>query len=439
MNKKLPYVLPCITVFMWTFSFVGGQNAVAETKSLFHCGLARADITPAKPVQMSGYASRKDLSQGVHDPLSVRVIAFEKEGKKLVLVSTDVLGFYGGTAEKIRSVLLKRCPLAPSELFLCAIHTHAAPTVTLDEKTAHRNNVEYTQTLTGTIGDCIEAALQSMAPAAMGTGRGFSPIGMNRREKRMVTSADGSAQAVINLGRNPYGPTDKEVLVARISRWDGSPVAALFDYACHSTSLGPRNYLISGDILGLAEQCVEKILGGSLMAPAFAGACGDIDPWFRVLPEFNTEPGWIPEPVLLATLLGEEVVHTFRKIDSLSDKGTIRTSIATLKLPAKENKDFMPAEPREAELTITAACVGQVAFIGFGCEMLTEIGMAIKKASPFPYTFVITHCNGAAGYLPPADLYPEGGYEVQSSHFAPEAAEIVVRHAGKMLHALHAD
>ncbi|NLH18004.1 MAG: hypothetical protein GX455_15620, partial [Phycisphaerae bacterium] len=87
----------------------------------------------------------------------------------------------------------------------------------------------------------------------------------------------------------------------------------------------------------------------------------------------------------------------------------------------------------------TALRVGDTAFIGFGCEMLHGIGMEIKKASPFKHTFVITHCNGAAGYLAPADLYEQGGYEIQTSPFAPEAAALVVERAGKILNQIKTD
>ncbi len=69
-------------------------------------------------------------------------------------------------------------------------------------------------------------------------------------------------------------------------------------------------------------------------------------------------------------------------------------------------------------------------------EVLTEIGMAIKAGSPCKHTFVITHCNGSAGYLPPEHLYVEGGYEITSSAFAPQAAEMAVKQAVKMLHEL---
>jgi hypothetical protein len=51
----------------------------------------------------------------------------------------------------------------------------------------------------------------------------------------------------------------------------------------------------------LSAQFVEKS-SEEVITPVFAGASGNIDPWYRVLPGFNNEPGWIPEPVLLGTL-----------------------------------------------------------------------------------------------------------------------------------------
>ena len=78
-----------------------------------------------------------------------------------------------------------------------------------------------------------------------------------------------------------------------------------------------------------------------------------------------------------------------------------------------------------------------VAFVGFNVEMLTEIGMEIKKGSPFKHTFIITHCNGASGYLAPAELYKEGGYEVTSSRFEIGSSDMVVKKSLRMLYDLH--
>lgn len=414
--------------------FLAASSVPAKSgERVLRAGTAKIDITPEKPVKMAGYASRTELSQGVHDPLSARVVAFENNGKRLVLVSTDLIGFYDGTAEKLRSAILDEFKLEPSELFLTAIHTHSAPSPTINKEKGHPNNVEYTENLKGKLTEAIRSALNNMGPVNVGCGVGYCPIGANRRELNISPSG----QSSIRLGRNPYGPTDKEVLVTKLAKPDGDAIAALFDYATHATCLGPKNYAISGDVLGLAEQFVEKILGEGKIAPAFAGASGNIDPWFRVLPAFNDEPGWIPEPVLLGTVLGEEVVHVYRAIETVRGGGEINTAFTILKLPSKPSdetaaKKDLPPTP----LAITAGRVGDIAFVGIGCEVLTEIGLAIKSASPYKNTFVIAHCNGAAGYLAPGHLHIEDGYEIRSSPFAPAAADMVVKQAVAMLHKL---
>ena len=404
-----------------------------QKKDILRAGTAKIDITPKKPVKMAGYASRKDLSDGVHDPLSARVVIFENNCQRLILVSTDLLGFYNETAGPLRKAIIDEFKLKPSELFLTAIHTHAGPTLTIDKKKGHPNNLEYTESLKSKLIKVIRKAYDNIGEVRTGIGVGYSPVGANRRELRINNAGESSIQ----LGRNPYGPTDKEVLVMKVAKPDGTVVAALFDYATHATCLGGRNLKISGDVLGLAEQFVEKILGKGIITPAFAGASGNIDPWFRVLPSFNTEPGWIPEPVLLGTLLGEEVVHVFRDINKVSPGGKINTSFTTLILQGKPRGEVsIKKDSPPAALNITAARVGDVAFVGIGCEVLVEIGRAIKAASPYKHTFVITHCNGAAGYLVPENLYIEGGYEVRSSPFGPQAADMVVKEAVRMLHGL---
>jgi neutral ceramidase len=437
MRKSCAFSLKWIivTVTVLTVSIFLGVSTVQskESRGVLLAGTAKVDITPTKPVRMSGYSARKGLSTGVHDPLSARVIVFENNGKRLVLVSSDLIGFYGGTAEHFRDVILKEFRLEPSELFLSAIHTHSGPTLTINKEKGHPNNLKYTEHLEEKLIELIRKALNNTDPVRIGAGIGYSPVGMNRRELRF----DSSQNSSIRLGRNPYGPTDKEVLVVKMTKPNGRQVAALFDYATHATCLGGKNYVISGDVLGLAEQFVEKILGEDVIAAAFAGASGNIDPWFRVLPEFNNEPGWIPEPVLLGTLLGEEVVHTFRDIEKVTDGGEIATDFVTLELPGKErNQTTIKKGLPPTLLNISAARVGDIAFVGLGGEVLTEIGLAIKSGSPYKHTFIITHCNGAAGYLPPEHLYIEGGYEIRSSPFAPQAAGMVVKQTIKMLHQL---
>jgi neutral ceramidase len=402
--------------------------------AVLKAGAARIDITPEIPVMLYGYASRKTPSQGVHDHLYARAVAFENAGKKLLFVSTD-LGSYTDTLYRvIRKSIMEKYGLKESEFFLAAIHSHSSPVTSLDPSKIDQSNVTYTKSLQQKIVAVAGDALKNLTPVLSGAGIGYSPVGSNRRE----TTADGS----ITLGRNPYGTTDKEVLVLKLTTPEGKPAGAIFDYATHATSLGPDNMLISGDVLGLSEQFVEQILGKDVVTPVFAGASGNIDPWYRILPSFNTENGWIPETVLLGTLLGEEVVHVFNDIKNMSSDGPISSSIETIQCPRKkldEKDEEVPAldQQKTVPVTITAAHIGNdIGFVSFNVEMLTEIGMAIKAGSPYKYTFIITHCNGASGYLPFSDLYKEGGYEINSTHFAIGSDKIVIKKALRMLYDL---
>ncbi|MHC4432847.1 MAG: neutral/alkaline non-lysosomal ceramidase N-terminal domain-containing protein, partial [Planctomycetota bacterium] len=352
------------TVLLILVCVLGTASAAssAPKADLLLAGVARIDITPQKPVKMSGYAGRTGLSRDVHDPLSARVVAFSSNGKRLVLVSTDFIGYYSGTADNFREVLSRQFDLEPSELFLTGIHTHAGPAPTLDEEEGYPNNVEYTRELKAKLVEIVGKALSKMEPVQVGTSAGSSPVGSNRRELVF----DEAGNSTIRLGRNTYGVTDKEVLVMNVTRTNGRIVATLFDYAIHATCLGSKNYTISGDVLGLAEQYVEKILGPDVIAPAFAGASGNINPWYKGLRGFDTTEGWIPEPVLLGTMLGTEVVHVARDIRASETSGEIATAYATLELPGKRKGELSIADDcPPTRLNITVARVGETCFVGF--------------------------------------------------------------------------
>ena len=397
-------------------------------------GLSKIDITPTEPVRMGGYESRKEPSQGVHDSLGARVLALENGGRRLVLVSLDNLGFYNNTAEPLRQAVIDACELKPSELFLCAIHTHSAPILGLDNDKLPASNVAYTKDLQRKLVEVVRTALKALQPVQCSVCFGSSPVGVNRRE----IVQESATKTNIVLGRNPLKMTDRQVQVLRLARpVQGEPVGALFVYETHSTSLGPKNYLISGDIHGIAEQFLEHYFGKNMVAPGFAGASGNIDPWVRVLPDFRTNNGWIPEPVLMGTMLGEEVARLLEGTQSPLTNGLIRSAMKTVALPAKARADSSGPTTSTSLMNVTVARLGNIGFAGWGGEVFNEIGQMVKAGSPFRHTFIMTHCNGAAGYLPTRESYPEGGYEVQGSAFGPGAAEALVDETLKMLRELH--
>jgi len=70
--------------------------------------------------------------------------------------------------------------------------------------------------------------------------------------------------------------------------------------------------------------------------------------------------------------------------------------------------------------------IGPAVIAGIPCEPFAEIALAIKAKSPFPHTWFGGYTGGWAGYIPIASEYRRGGYEVDTTPFAPEAADRVV-------------
>ncbi len=402
-------------------SSAGSQKTPPAT---FRAGAAKLDITPDYPVALEGYGNPENrISEGIHDRLYARAIAFESRGRRLVLVSCDLSGFHNSTFPAYQKAILNRFGLRSDELFVAGTHTHSGPFVFFNRSYPHPNNFIYTESLRQKLVTVIDRALRSLSPANLSVGRGSSRVAANRRLK--VAGGPGEKDRVI-MARNVDGPVDREVLVLEVMRPDGTPVASLFDYACHSRSLNSQNRKISGDIFGIAEQTVEKTIGERFISAAFSGAAGNIDPW-DVLPGFDDSGGRTPETVQMGNSLGDEVVRVLQGMKAAKVGGEIRTASMHLALPGKY------VERPTKYLDLFAARIGDIGFLGVNCEVLTEIGLEIKAASPFKHTFIITICNGGEGYLPPKHLYEEGGYEVNLTGFDPEASGIFVQNAVRML------
>ncbi len=85
------------------------------------------------------------------------------------------------------------------------------------------------------------------------------------------------------------------------------------------------------------------------------------------------------------------------------------------------------------KFAVQALAIGEVALIGYPCEVFFQIGEAVAAASPFAHTLTVTHAGGWNGYIPTADAYPDGGYEVdraRANHMGlkilPESEAILV-------------
>jgi len=95
---------------------------------------------------------------------------------------------------------------------------------------------------------------------------------------------------------------------------------------------------------------------------------------------------------------------------------------------------------QSGEATITAEVqgirIGDGVLITSPAELLVEIGLNLKAASPYKHTLVVPFSNGYLHYGAPADAYPRGGYEVTECLLGPQWQPIYERKALDILRRL---
>lgn len=86
---------------------------------------------------------------------------------------------------------------------------------------------------------------------------------------------------------------------------------------------------------------------------------------------------------------------------------------------------------------------------GVSGELFNQISVNIRKRSKYPFTIMITHCNGSSGYLVTDDAYPvdgvpqmknkarpTGGYETNTTRVSSGAERAITENLVQMVNKL---
>jgi len=75
----------------------------------------------------------------------------------------------------------------------------------------------------------------------------------------------------------------------------------------------------------------------------------------------------------------------------------------------------------------------EVALVALPGEVFVELGLAIKRASPFPVTMVVELAHDTPDYIPTRKAFAEGSYETVNSRVQPGGGEMAVDAAIRLL------
>lgn len=406
------------------FTEVSGQKA-GQSQAGVLMGACQIDITPGLPIPMSGYEARKTPFTGVHDKLYASALFFTDGSESLLLITADLIGYSRQFVEETQKLIAEKTGIALENIMITAAHNHGGPVTMAYEREVLKEVEEYVKDLQKKFIDLAVRASEKPIHFRMGTGSGSCDMNINRR----ADFADGS----VWLGRAPGKPCDHEVQVARFEDLDGKILAVYINWPCHATTTGQDNYQITADWPGGAARYIKKQLGEETVVSVTAGASGDINPIYGPGKDFR-------EIEAMGFLAGKSAYEALAEVKT-KPASTLGAVYASLTFPGKKvSKDHFPQTTYESgpdvKLHLTVFRIGHLILTGISGELMNEIGSAIKTASPYSVTSVITHCNGSSGYICTDKAFPEGGYEVKVTRLMPGAEKPLTEKVLEMINSL---
>lgn len=435
---------------------VGAQGFLTDLN--MRTGFAERDITPNKGLEMPG-ASRRTFHDGiVHDPCKARAAVFDDGVKRVALVSVDAVLVSDCLVRAARGEIADRCGIPPESVMIAATHSHSAGPLGLYQPGQFDHAPGWVQELAYERSSCadekylnyvreqiviaVSEANETRIEAQCGVAIGHEPKAAFNRRFRM---RNGLTYTFPGQGNpdilEPAGPIDPAV--GALGAWDaeGRLRGCVINYACHPTT---KPGGASADWIFYLEQVIRGALGPDVVVLFLNGACGDIAP-VDTLSRYTAQTGdrWARR---IGGRVGAEAVKTL--LDAvLGELRPVTSRSLVLRIPRRQPKpahtewaldivkhnkpnenpmewffasevvllDALLAKEQEAAIEVQAIQIGPAVFLGSPGELFCQLGLDLKAASHFPFTFPVSLANGFCGYLPTTEaMGPNGGgYETR--------------------------
>lgn len=445
--------------------------AILSEAQTFQAGSAIVDTTPTQwPQNLVGGFTPKPC-ETAKDPLSARAFAFQNGEGRVVIATVDACVASREVLDECKAIAAEATGWKTSEMMISSTHTHSAPSP---------RAATYRETFVNGTSRALIEAIRDLKPAQIGYGEDAVPEEVfNRRwfleEGKMPLNPFGELDLVkMNPNRShitkPAGPTDPTVAVLDIRDTRNRPIGIYTNYPLHY--IGGTDGTVSADYFG---EFGRILYGRSRNAEGFVaalsnGASGDINnidfdgtrPPRAPFEQIRIVASKVADASWRATR--EMEMNTNPKVAILQREVSLRKRTATpaeieramriIKMGDTEideadlpglathyaRRTMNHKEPEQTyDVLIQAIQLGDTALVTLPFEVLVEIGLEIKKKSPFPNTIVVSLSNGAFGYLPTPEQHALGGYEtwLGTCRVEADSSEILTKHLLEMLAELH--
>ncbi|MEY4941342.1 MAG: hypothetical protein RIQ93_3077, partial [Verrucomicrobiota bacterium] len=388
--------------------------------------VGRAKITPEGPVWMAGYGARTVEGESALHDLWVKALALEdSQGRKAVIVTADNCGAPKAVAERLAAALRQSHGLAREAVLLNFSHTHSGAVIdglTLPMWDFTPPQLErilaYNRRFEAQLLAAADAALRDLKPATLSWGKSMATFAANRRNNKEADVPKLRAEGRV------VGPVDHEVPLVAVHDGNRRLKAALFGYACHTTTLSLNQF--SGDYAGFAQLEIERRYPG-VTALFTAGCGGNVNPLPRRTVELATDYGrQLADAVdrALATPMtpltgGLRCAFDYPTLQfaSIPTRSQLEAGVAHKDKYEVQRSQFLLGKlargetiPTSYDYPVQCWRLGDLKLIALGGEPMVEYGLRLKSDLG-ANTMVLGYSNDVLAYIPNERVLREGGYE----------------------------
>jgi neutral ceramidase len=448
-------------------------------QSSLRAGAAQVVITPPNGAPMAGYYHARG-AEGTLDDLFSKALVLDDGATKVAFVTLDLITTTFALTRQARVEIERLTGIPAGNVMISATHAHTGPELAergsrsalLGEGSNATNSITatYSQGLPKLIAESVRQAAARLtnvqASAAMGRCDGLA---FNRRYYMKDGSVGWNPGKLNPDISSPAGATDPEVnaVFFEPAHKPAQLVAAhavYINFAMHPDTIGGA--LFSADYPGALSRRMAEYHGTNCVTLFANGTCGNINHtdvnWARQQ-STRAEADRIGTILAASVFLSEKNLREIKPMPLRAKSEIVQLPVAPITpeeadearvtvrvgndktrdnfmklVKAYQVLDVAAREGKPWEVEVQVISIGnELAWVGLPGEIFAELGLAIKKRSPFPQTLIAELSNGSIGYVPDRRSYAEGNYEAVSARPAAGSGEKLAEVATRLLKSIY--
>jgi len=437
-----------------------------QKKNGLRVGFARVEAMPDGPISLSGFSNEiQRVSQNALDTLYTQCVAVSDGQDNTALIITLDLVSPITMAQHATDRIVEATGVPRENIYMNATHTHSGPSML--KGTGYE---EYTVKLANKVVEAAVAAMADRSPATMAAGRADTE-GLNFVKHYLLDNGTyaGDNHGDFRSGKivDHAGPNDPEIRVVKIDREDKKSIL-LANWQAHAMLTSAIDkFDLSADFPASTREAFEARVQDCYFV-YLQGCSGDLNPRTYIASEYYPK-----DYKVFGQILAHYAIQAMQKLQSVGGD-TVKTKRVIYTVQVNHSQDHLSEYGKEVwalfqsngdrktatklarsygfhsvyhagmmigrpkigptmEVELNTIALGDLAIATTPVEYFNQLGVYVRKNSPYDMTLTLSYTNDRQGYMPSSRAYEYGCYEADITFYAKGTGEQVADQLVSML------